>query len=291
MGVDMKQADVFPGSSKLVEGRMPPSSLLVVGPSGIGKTIFSKHFIYNGLTCGEPGIYLSTDESPEKIVGSMRSFGFDTETYTNNGTFRVVDCYSWRIGCKSSSTYCLSNPADLASVSMAIDKARQNLNNTRFALDSITGLMTICNHNLTFFSKFLQIIVAKTRATNSNAVFLVSPEAHDQVFMSYLREIFDGTLEMRMEIKKDESGEEMKRLLRLFSLKGAKHKTHWTPFEITNDGILLRSGKELRCVMCSRQIEWEPLVEVIEGREYSFDSTECANTYKKLRSMYGPSFE
>lgn len=287
----MKQADVFPGSTRLVEGVMPPSSLLLMGPSGVGKTIFAKQFLYNGLVHNEPGIYLSTDESPERLEESMKSYGFETETYKNSGTFRVIDCYSWKIGGKSSSKYCVGNPADLAVVSIAIDSARHGLTKTRFVLDSMTGLMTICSHNLTYFSKFLQIIVAKTRTTNSNAIFLVSPEAHDQVFMSYLREIFDGTLEMKAETKKGESGEEINRLLRLFSLKAAKHKTYWTPFEITNDGILVRSEKELRCVMCSRLIEWEPHVEIIEGKEHNFHSTECANTYKRLRSLYGPSFE
>jgi len=287
----MKQPPVFPGSANLVEGQMPSSSLLLMGPSGIGKTILAKQFLYNGLVCGEPGIYVSTDESPERIEASMKSFGFNTEPYKNNDMFRVVDCYSWKLGGRSSSKYCVTNPGDLAAVSMTIDSARQGLNKTRLVLDSITGLITICGHNLTFFSKFLQIIVAKTRATDSNAIFLAIPEAHDQIFMSYLREIFDGTLEMKMEILKGESGEEIKRLMRLFSLKGAKHKTHWVPFEITDSGILVKSEKELRCVMCSRLIECEPHAEVIDGKEYNFDSTECANTYKKLKSLYGQSFE
>jgi KaiC/GvpD/RAD55 family RecA-like ATPase len=287
----MKQLDVFPGSKRLVEGDVPPASLFLMGPSGIGKTIFAKQFIYNGLLNGEPGIYLSTDESPRRLQESMKSFGFNTETYIDNDTFRVVDCYSWKIGGKSCSKYCVNNPDNLATVSMAIDNARQDLKNTRLVLDSITGLMSFCNHNLTFFSKFLQVIVAKTRATESNAIFLASPEAHDQVFISYLREIFDGTLEMKMETQKGESGEEIRRLLRLFSLKGAKHKTQWAIFEITDRGIVLKSEKQLRCVMCSRLIDWEPHVEIIEGKEYNFDSIECSNTYKKLKSLYGSSFE
>jgi len=286
----MTKTDVFPGSTRLIEGHMPPSSLLLIGPSGIGKTIFGKQFLYNGLMHDEPGIYLSTDESPERIAESMKSFGFNVDAYKSNGTLRVVDCYSWRIGNRLNK-HSVSNPADLATVSAAIDYARQGLNKTRLVLDSITGLMTICSHNLTYFSKFLQILVAKTRATSSNAIFLVSPEAHDQVFMSYLREIFDGTLEMKMETERNQSGEEIKRLLRLFSLKGAKHKTQWTPFEINDNGIRLKNEKELRCVMCSRLIDWQPHSEVIEGKEYSFDSLECSNTYKRLRSLYGPSFE
>jgi KaiC/GvpD/RAD55 family RecA-like ATPase len=287
----MTQLDVFPGSKKLVEGRMPPASLFLMGPSGIGKTIFSKQFVYNGLVNDEPGIYLTTDESPRRIIESMKNFGFNVDSYMDSDTFRIIDCYSWKIGGKSCSKYCVNNPDNLATISQAIDNTREGLKNTRFVLDSITGLMSFCSHSLTFFSKFLQVIVAKTRATESNALFLASPEAHDQVFISYLREIFDGTLEMKMETEKDESGEEIRRLLRLFSLKGAKHKTHWALFEITNKGIVLKSEKEIRCVMCSRQIEWEPHLEIIDGKQYNFDSAECATTYKRLKALYGESFE
>ena len=149
----------------------------------------------------------------------------------------------------------------------------------------------MCEHNLKFFSKFLQVVVAQNRDSKTNAIFLVSPEAHDRVFISYMREIFDGTMEMKMETKESESAEEMKRLLRLFSLKGAKHKTQWVVFEITNNGINLKSEKELRCVMCSNRIDWEPHLEIIEGKQYIFDSPECATTYKRLKALYAEGFE
>ncbi len=287
----MKQFEVFPGSRKLVEGQAPPASLFLMGPSGIGKTIFSKQFIYNGLVNGEPGIYLSTDESPARIQESMKRFGMNVDTYMDNDTLRIIDCYSWKIGGKYCSKYCVSNPDNLAAVSMAIDKARRELKKTRFVLDSITGLMSFCDHNLRFFSKFLQVIVAQTRDLESNAIFLASSEAHDHVFLSYMREIFDGTLEMKMETKKTENEEEMKRLMRLFSLKGAKHKTQWAVFEITSKGIILKSDTDIRCVMCSKSIDWDPHSEIIEGKQYNFDSAECANTYKRLKALYGESFE
>jgi KaiC/GvpD/RAD55 family RecA-like ATPase len=230
---------------------------------------------------------VATDESPEEIGKSMKSFGFDIEPYLDSGMFRIVDCYSWKLGGESASEYAVNNPADLAAVSIAIEKARQGLKKIRFVLDSVTGLTSICSHNVTVFSKFLQIVVARIRLINGNAIFTATPEAHDQQFMSFLRLTFDGTLEM----KEDESGKEIKRLLRIFSLKGAKHKTYWTPFEITDRGIIVKSEIELRCVMCSKLIEWEPHVEIIGGKKYSFDSPGCANTYKKLKSLYGEYFE
>jgi KaiC/GvpD/RAD55 family RecA-like ATPase len=283
----MKPVDIFPGSSKLVEGEMPSESLLLLGPSGIGKTIFCKQFLYNGLIIGEPSIYLTTDESPEEICKSMKSLGFDIEQYKENGMFRIIDCYSWKLGGKSSSEYVVNNPADLATVSMAVDRARRNFKKIRLVLDSITGLTSICKHDATVFSKFLQIVVARIKLMNGNAIFTAAPEAHEHKFLSFLRLTFDGTLEM----KDDESGKEIKRLLRIFSLKGAKHKTHWTPFEITDKGIIVKSDIELRCVMCSKLIDWNPYVEEVGGTKFSFDSEECAKTYKKLKSLYGEDFE
>ena len=283
----MRLYDVFPGSSKLVEGEMPSESLLLLGPSGIGKTIFCKQFLYRGLLVGEPSIYVATDESPEEISESMRILGFNIKAYRESDLFRIVDCYSWKLGGVSSSEYVVKNPGDLATVSMAIEKAKHGLERIRLVLDSITGLTSICNHDATVFSKFLQIIVARIRSLNGNAIFTAAPEAHDPHFLSYLRLMFDGTLEM----KDDESGKEIQRLLRIFSIKGAKHKTSWTPFEITNTGIKVKSGVELRCTMCSKLIDWEPYTETIEGKKYNFDSVTCANTYKKLKALYGEDFE
>lgn len=283
----MKFEDVFPGSSKIIDGALPPSSLLLIGPSGVGKTIFCKQFLYNGLAKGEPCVYVATCESPQAIQDSLKSFGFDAERYRLNGLFRIVDCYSWRIGGASSTDWVITNPGDLAVISMTIENALRGLNHVRLVFDSITGLTSICSYNPTFFSKFLQIITAKIRALNGYAIFVVAPEAHDQQFISCLRQIFDGTLEM----KEDESENEIKRLLRLFSLKGAAHKIHWTPFDITDHGIVVRNEVEMRCLMCSRLIEGEPHFEIIDGHKLSFDSTDCLTTYKKLKCVYGKDFE
>ena len=282
----MKTTEIFPGSSRLVEGDFPCASMLLTGPSGIGKTIFSKQFIFSGLLKGESCIYISTEESPKAICESMKTFGFDVEPFASKNTFRVVDCYSWKLEEASGSKYAVKNPSDLLSVLKAIDDARDGFRNIRLVFDSITGLTSICKHNLQEVVRFLQIIVAKIRAANGNAIFIVVPEAHDPQLISHFRLIFDGILEM----KEDESGKQIERLFRIFSLRGASHKTTWTPFEITDSGIVLRKENQLRCEMCSRLIEWEPQVELIAGERHVFDKPECASTYKKLKDVYGESF-
>ena len=68
--------EIFPGSIRLVKGKVPSSSLLLIGPSGVGKTIFCKQFIYNGLMDGEPSVVVTGSESPEELENSILNFGF-----------------------------------------------------------------------------------------------------------------------------------------------------------------------------------------------------------------------
>jgi KaiC/GvpD/RAD55 family RecA-like ATPase len=282
----MKSYDVFPGSRRLVKGTVPPSSLLLIGPSGVGKTIFCKQFIYTGLLMGEPCIYVTTNESPEEIEKSMKTFGFDFEPHKDNRLFRVVDGCSWKLGEESSSAYAVDSQHDyLTALSIEIKKAKQDLNNIRLVFDSVSELTSLCDHSAVL--NFLQMLTARIRTAGGKAICTVASGAHDDHFMNLLRLTCDGILEMKV----DESGKEFKRLLRIFSLRGAKHKTNWTPFEITDKGIVVKSETELRCVLCSKLIDWEPITTIIDGKKYYFDTLDCANTYKKFKSIYGNSFE
>jgi len=282
----MKVVDVFPGSRRLVKGVVPSSSLLLIGPSGVGKTIFCKQFLYNGLIMGEPCIYVTTNESPEEIEKSMKTFGFDVEPYRDKKLFRVVDGCSWKLGGVSSSEYSVDSQQNyLTAISIKIKKARQGLKNIRLMLDSISELTALCNKDAVL--NFLQIHTARIRLEGGRAIYTVASGAHDEHFMNLLRLLFDGILEMKI----DDSGKEIKRLLRIFSLKGARHRTTWMPFEITDKGINVKSETELRCLLCSKLIDWEPIIEIIDGKKYPFDTLDCLNTYKKFKSIYGSNFE
>ena len=89
----------------MVKGEIPSSALLLIGPTGVGKTIFCKHFLYSGLSIGEPFVYVTTNETPEEIVTSMKSFGLDINPYIQKNMVKIVDGCSWKLGRKSSSEY------------------------------------------------------------------------------------------------------------------------------------------------------------------------------------------
>lgn len=47
----------------------------------------------------------------------------------------------------------------------------------------------------------------------------------------------------------------------------------------------------LVCAACSKPITGKPHTEVLNGKIYNFDCDSCANTYRRLKSVYGESFE
>jgi len=68
------------GIDDLIEGGIPEGFLVAVtGEPGCGKTIFSIHFINQGILDGDKYIYITTEESKESIVKQASQFGMDFE--------------------------------------------------------------------------------------------------------------------------------------------------------------------------------------------------------------------
>jgi len=70
----------IPEFDKLIEGGIPQGFFVAVtGEPGTGKTIFSLHFIAQGLKEGDPCIYVTTEESRDSIIRQAKQFNWDFE--------------------------------------------------------------------------------------------------------------------------------------------------------------------------------------------------------------------
>jgi hypothetical protein len=56
-------------------------------------------------------------------------------------------------------------------------------------------------------------------------------------------------------------------------------------------GTATKTDSAQKCAMCSKPIRGEPHVEMLGSKAFNFDSRECADTYRKLKSLYGEHFE
>ena len=69
------------GFDDVCQGGLPIGrSTLISGTSGTGKTVFSLHFLHNGVKhFDEPGIFVTFEESPLDILRNAASFGWNLQ--------------------------------------------------------------------------------------------------------------------------------------------------------------------------------------------------------------------
>ena len=88
---DMILKTQIPGFDELfVEGGIPKrNSVLVAGGTGTGKSTFCRQICYNLVTQGKHCMYVSFEESQEKIERSMSAFGWDAKKYVESGQLLI----------------------------------------------------------------------------------------------------------------------------------------------------------------------------------------------------------
>jgi circadian clock protein KaiC len=77
-GTQSKAPTGIAGFDEITSGGLPQGrTTLLVGGPGSGKTIFGVQFLIHGAeACQQPGIFVAFEESPKRLVGNFRSFGW-----------------------------------------------------------------------------------------------------------------------------------------------------------------------------------------------------------------------
>ncbi len=77
---------------EVLNGGLPKArTILVVGSPGSGKTTFSIQFLVGGAKAGEPGLYVSLDEKPERVKANLSSFGWNLDSLEDAGKLTFID--------------------------------------------------------------------------------------------------------------------------------------------------------------------------------------------------------
>jgi len=80
------------GLDNLMQGGfVEDSAVLVSGKAGCGKTIFCLQYLWEGLQNGEPGIYLTLEETADELRKDAMGFGMDFSEFEKKGTFKFIE--------------------------------------------------------------------------------------------------------------------------------------------------------------------------------------------------------
>src|SRR5919198_159767 len=80
------------GLDDILRGGLPKGNVLLVeGAAGTGKTLLGMECIYRGVTrYDEPGLIVSFEVAPQKLIRDAAGFGWDLETLQQQNQLKLL---------------------------------------------------------------------------------------------------------------------------------------------------------------------------------------------------------
>jgi circadian clock protein KaiC len=138
-----------PGLDALIEGGIPKGfTVLVAGNPGTGKTVLTSHFLYDGLTKNQNGIYVSFSESDYSFYNNTDRLGMNFKEFQKQNKFSFLDFSAvTQQGIQDALEEVLATIKETNTQRIVIDsfsailQAFVNLNEARIALHVVLGKM------------------------------------------------------------------------------------------------------------------------------------------------------
>jgi KaiC/GvpD/RAD55 family RecA-like ATPase len=282
--------------------------LLLSGPSGVGKTMYCRQFLLEGLLKGDKCIFISTDLS--KMQFNALFSNVDNKNILDRMEF-INPCDDMSLpynderavsekGLANVILSALKRSLEIRSTTSETQTASSNQKREededvvggndkpiRLVIDSMTHTLLLIGERMLI--EFVMDLTRILKGLNVTAILTLTTSSVDQRMVSNLSSIVDGIIEMRL---KEDSNDMTIRSIRVRHLKGVYYDPKWTSFKISSKGTIifrdaqlssLRTPYEITCALCAKPVIGTPLVK----SDLIFDSKECMEIYYRLENAYG----
>lgn len=126
------------GLDEITKGGLPKGRpTLICGSAGSGKTLFSMEFLMRGaMDYGEPGVFMTFEETPEDLAKNFLSLGFDLNGMVSRGLIATDHVYIERSEIEETGEY------DLEGLFIRLGSAIDSVGAKRVVLDTIEALFS-----------------------------------------------------------------------------------------------------------------------------------------------------
>lgn len=173
-----------------------PAQIMLVGDTGVGKTLSSLLFIYEGLQCGEWCAFVDCDEVPAMTRSTLTHFGIATAAHERLGRLRFVDAYG-REGTRE--TTAVQDPADLDEFLNVEDallgEMQAKSRAIRLCVDSMSTVLATSS-----YQSAIEFVTAHLRNLRARHVFSLDTYTSDVLdarLMANVTQHYDLVLTMR----------------------------------------------------------------------------------------------
>jgi len=210
----------IPGLDEILDGGFTkPSTVLIAGTAGTGKTTFVMQSVFNAARDGEVCMYVTTLSEPVAMVNNfMSKFSFYNLALLAQGKVKYVP-----IGIETVA-------AGVEAFILDLENAIEEIKPDRIVIDPIT----VIGHNLDAESKRRFYYELFMRMKEWNALILITGEfTEDDLVKSELSYVTDGMIYLSNDLKH----ERRVRNLEVLKMRGQNCRTGKHTYSITKDGI------------------------------------------------------
>jgi KaiC domain protein len=213
------------GLDQMIQGGVPERSLMVaIGSAGTGKTTFGLQFLDEALADGERAVFITLEESHERIVNSAVEKGLPFDDYLEEGRLAIVDLDP------------IEMANSLATIRSELPRLIQEFEASRLVLDSVSLLEMMYDERSTRrneiydFTRSLKRAGVTTMLTSEADAD--SPYASRYGIVEYLTDaVFVLQYVRPSDFRKTRLAVEIQKI------RDANHSRETKPYEITNQGI------------------------------------------------------
>lgn len=218
----------IPGLDEITRGGVPYGRpILIAGQAGTGKSVLSMEFLIRGIeTSGEPGVYLSFEETRDEIIQNVSVFGWNVAEMIEKNKLRVLHI---RV---EPGEFLESGGYDLEGLFIRLGAAIDEIKARRVVIDTLEVLNTGLTHTGIVRSEMRRLF---RWLKEKQVTALVTSEINDQDSgHSRLEEfVSDCVIVLDHRIQNEVST----RHLRILKYRGSGHGTNEYPFLIGDTGI------------------------------------------------------
>ncbi|MFB6267845.1 MAG: KaiC domain-containing protein [Halodesulfurarchaeum sp.] len=223
---ELERIDVgIEGLDEMIQGGVPKRSLIVtVGGAGTGKTTFGLQFLQRALENDERAVFISLEESRERILQTAREKGWEFEAAEAAGDLAVIDL----------------DPVDMAnsltSIRNELPRLVEDFGASRLVLDSVSLLEMMYDQQATRRTEIYDF--ARSLKEAGVTTMLTSEADEDNPYASrygIIEYLTDAVFVLRY-VRPDDF-RETRLAIEIQKIRDANHSRETKPYEITNTGI------------------------------------------------------
>jgi circadian clock protein KaiC len=216
------------GLDEITKGGLPKGRpTLICGSAGSGKTLFAMEFLMRGaLDYGEPGVFMSFEETPEDLAKNFISLGFDLHDMMSRGLIATDHIYIDRSEVEETGEY------DLEGLFIRLGHAIDSIGAKRVVLDTIETLFSGLSNTAILRAELRRLFKwLKERGVTA----IITGERGEKLLTRYGLEEYVADCVILLDFRIQE--QLSTRRLRIVKYRGSSHGSDEYPFLIDESGL------------------------------------------------------